>query len=806
MGISGLWDILGPAEKKYTLEELALGHIDCFNCNLRVAIDISIWNFQAQSSQGGRNAALRTIFYRCCKLYNLGIKAIFVFDGNQRPAYKRKRKINTTLVNSTEHHFLVAMLKMFKFVVWQASGEAEAECAILQKLGFVDLIMTTDVDVFLFGAQRVVRNFPTSNEPAICIDSQWIKDTTILDRSDLILMGLISGSDYFSGIHRIGIQLAYSLARSKHHVKFMDALLEQTKNNTAPFPNDHIDDYHQHYHQHELDEVDPSILILLEDMLNGLQSELLTNHSGFLQRRYTSITFEEIKNSTAKQLINLTKDWIQPTTAIMDKRYLSRAKVLNHWVYQQSTPDFKSLACFCQMNFDWPKDVIISKFGRMLFPGYMLQRTIQQTKSPIQHSLIINHSYNQKVDHYYQTQQNRQQRRQHPYFNKYYKKKDNNNKNDNNNNNNDGDDGDDDIINEPQTIDLICIHSIENKTSNKINNQHKYSKARVEWSLNVMNEFLDKSIVELTDQMDDESNNDKPLNNSQYTNAQNNEKRGIYNELKNNTNKTHIDNDEEDEEDEIDLGIAAETSGISPYSKVKPTEIEPPLSALLDFSPLLNKNTKKTHVSFKKNEINLPFAHSTPFSSQIDSQIDSQIENQENYYTIHFDKKKSCKQWISYQLLQRAYPKIVDKYMKNYESKKYKQNKKSKGKRSVSVLENQSTLNQFISNVKTKKNNDQYKNSLFLHHHNNNGKHHVNENKMANIGAAFNTSIATKAFILISDDDDDDNDDTTNIHNTNIVNDNDNDVQKNSINVNNSSQKSIEDYFIIPLKRSKINE
>ncbi|KAI9307710.1 PIN domain-like protein, partial [Cunninghamella echinulata] len=239
MGIAGLYEILSPAEKKYSLDDLALGHIDRYNCNLRVAIDVSIWNFQAQSSQGGKNAALRTIFYRCCKLYNLGIKAVFVFDGDQRPSYKRKRNINTNLVNTTEHHLLIAMLKLFKFMVWQASGEAEAECAVLQRLGYVDLVITTDIDVFLFGAQRVLRNFPmSSNEPAICMDSEWIKNTTMLDRSDLILMGLISGSDYFSGVNQVGIQLACSLARSKHHIKFMDALLDQTKNNTRDFLND----------------------------------------------------------------------------------------------------------------------------------------------------------------------------------------------------------------------------------------------------------------------------------------------------------------------------------------------------------------------------------------------------------------------------------------------------------------------------------------------------------------------------------------------------------------------------------------
>lgn len=42
-------------------------------------------------------------------------------------------------------------------VLYKAIGEAEAELAYLNASGFIDAIVTDDVDAFLFGAKRVIR-------------------------------------------------------------------------------------------------------------------------------------------------------------------------------------------------------------------------------------------------------------------------------------------------------------------------------------------------------------------------------------------------------------------------------------------------------------------------------------------------------------------------------------------------------------------------------------------------------------------------------------------------------------------------
>lgn len=55
MGIKDLWELIAPAERRYNLEELCGDRWLRSDAKaLRLAIDTSIWTFQAQSSQGGR--------------------------------------------------------------------------------------------------------------------------------------------------------------------------------------------------------------------------------------------------------------------------------------------------------------------------------------------------------------------------------------------------------------------------------------------------------------------------------------------------------------------------------------------------------------------------------------------------------------------------------------------------------------------------------------------------------------------------------------------------------------------------------
>jgi Holliday junction resolvase YEN1 len=138
---------------------------------------------------------------------------MFVFDGPQRPNFKRKKSI------ATRQHGIIPdfqnILDAFGFEYRTAPGEAEAELAYLNSIGIIDAVFSEDVDCFLFGARTVVR-FPSSilsdNSNPSAENSDGKDDgqhVTVFEMADietnedvqltrggLILIALLKGGDY----------------------------------------------------------------------------------------------------------------------------------------------------------------------------------------------------------------------------------------------------------------------------------------------------------------------------------------------------------------------------------------------------------------------------------------------------------------------------------------------------------------------------------------------------------------------------------------------------------------------------------
>ena len=114
------------------------------------------------------------------------------------------------------------MLKLLGVPYIVAPGEAEAECALLQKEGVVDAVLSEDVDTLMFGCTKLLRNWngdaarkgPTPTHVDM-YDAAQIKAEKHMDREGIVLAALMSGGDYLpEGIPNCGIKTACESARA----------------------------------------------------------------------------------------------------------------------------------------------------------------------------------------------------------------------------------------------------------------------------------------------------------------------------------------------------------------------------------------------------------------------------------------------------------------------------------------------------------------------------------------------------------------------------------------------------------------
>jgi 5'-3' exonuclease len=315
------------------------------------------------------------MFFRFNRLYELGIRPVFVFDGVNRPEYKRNKYIKTLPYGTTFRRNLIQMIRLFNFSMWEAYGEAEAECAMLERLGFVDMVFTGDSDVFLFGARRVVRQWPGKRHEAVpCYDMTWITDATGLDRSDLILIALLRGCDYDTqGTKGVGVNVAAQLSKCHFHRKFMDDIQLSGRDET-------------------LDEE------RVQHLFDDLTYELHNNGTKNLNKKHTKVILDR-KFFDFRIVI----DFIHPPTNIAkdDKSSIGPAQRLRANLDNYVEPDWINLAAFAQNSFGWPAEYLIKRFSSLLYHAYMSNKLRKQQPSYIklrrnQHKITSSRSSSQQ--------------------------------------------------------------------------------------------------------------------------------------------------------------------------------------------------------------------------------------------------------------------------------------------------------------------------------------------------------------------------------------------------------------------------
>ncbi len=96
------------------------------------------------------------------------------------------------------------LLQMFGLPWIVAPSEAEAQCAFLDMVGMSDGCVTEDSDVWLFGGQRVFKNFFNQDKHCESYSATEIGKHLGLSREKMILLAMLTGSDYTDGVDNVG--------------------------------------------------------------------------------------------------------------------------------------------------------------------------------------------------------------------------------------------------------------------------------------------------------------------------------------------------------------------------------------------------------------------------------------------------------------------------------------------------------------------------------------------------------------------------------------------------------------------------
>nr|XP_022914076.1 DNA repair protein complementing XP-G cells homolog isoform X1 [Onthophagus taurus]XP_022914077.1 DNA repair protein complementing XP-G cells homolog isoform X1 [Onthophagus taurus] len=96
------------------------------------------------------------------------------------------------------------LLRLFGVPYVIAPMEAEAQCAFLDEINLTDGTITDDSDIWLFGGKTVYKNFFNQSKRVLEYKSENILHYFKLSRYEMILLALLVGSDYTTGVQGVG--------------------------------------------------------------------------------------------------------------------------------------------------------------------------------------------------------------------------------------------------------------------------------------------------------------------------------------------------------------------------------------------------------------------------------------------------------------------------------------------------------------------------------------------------------------------------------------------------------------------------
>ncbi|KAF4628541.1 hypothetical protein G7Y89_g9616 [Cudoniella acicularis] len=238
------------------------------------------------------------------------------------------------------------LLKLFGFTFHTAPGEAEAECALLQREGIVDAVLSEDVDTLMFGCGLTLRNWSSEgsrgNKSPTHVSVYDAVKTKLgkagLDREGMVLVALMSGGDYITeGIPHCGIKIACQAARAG----FGKTLCGLPRADVAG----------------------------LEMWRNDLAKELATNESKFFKNKHKTLKIPE--NFPDREVLGY---YTHPVVSSATK--LAKIKEEISWDNEVNVP---GLRLFVAEAFEWTNRTGARKFIRGLAPALLVHKLRSRT-------------------------------------------------------------------------------------------------------------------------------------------------------------------------------------------------------------------------------------------------------------------------------------------------------------------------------------------------------------------------------------------------------------------------------------------
>jgi len=241
----------------------------------RVAVDASLIIYQQllntpngkffTTKEGKITNHITGLFYKIMNYISLNIEMIFIFDGKPPDnklsciqERKEKCKRNEELIHKTNNEYeklklkkastrltkdmindIKKLLNLLGISYIHQDGEGEAIASELCRIGYVDYVLSEDMDTMAYGCPKLIRN---------CLDKKIKRKDliSIIDYDQLILdfemdhdqflnYCILCGCDYCKPIPRIGNITAYKLIKK---YKSIDEIIKNTK---YDFPENYID-------------------------------------------------------------------------------------------------------------------------------------------------------------------------------------------------------------------------------------------------------------------------------------------------------------------------------------------------------------------------------------------------------------------------------------------------------------------------------------------------------------------------------------------------------------------------------------